>query len=147
MKTLTEHLNEVKNSLFVNENKNNPFVKLLEIYAKTHKTPTTKEVEDTINEIGVLNMSKFNIETDKGMDDTILIRYTHTHSRTGLTYKRTFCSIIFNRVPGQIMLTFGDYVQKDSKELKDEYKKLTSKLIKEYGFTHNYGETFIYKVK
>ena len=144
MKTLTEHLNEVKN---VNENKNNPFIKLLDIHTKTHKTPDTKEVEDVINEIGALNMSKFNLEVDKGMDDTILIRYKHTNSRTGLTYKRTFCSIIFNRVPGQIMLTFGDYVQKDSKELKDEYKKLTSKLIKEYGFTHNYGETFIYKVK
>ena len=147
MKTLTEHLNETY-SHSVNENKNNPFIKLLDIHTKTHKTPDTKEVEDVINEIGVLNMSKFNIEVNKGMDDTILIRYKHTNSRTGLTYKRTFCSIIFNRViPGQIMLTFGDYVQKDSKELKDEYKKLTSKLIKEYGFTHNYEETFIYKVK
>ena len=72
--------------------------------------------------------------------DTICFDYKHRSTSTGLLYNRTFCTIILGRLAGDVLFTFGEQVKNDFKDL---YNKLSKILIKEYGFSHDYFETFV----
>jgi hypothetical protein len=124
----------------------NPFIKLLEIYKKSNKLPNTNEISEVliISEVlkDIPGLSKFNMVICEN-DDTILFEYKHRSSSTGLVYNRTFCTIILGRPAGDVLFTFGERVKNDFKDLYNELSKL---LIKEYGFSHDYFETFVLRL-
>jgi hypothetical protein len=124
----------------------NPFIKLLEIYKKSNKPPNTNEISEVliISEVlkDIPGLSKFNMVICEN-DDTILFEYKHRSSSTGLVYNRTFCTIILGRPAGDVLFTFGERVKNDFKDLYNELSKL---LIKEYGFSHDYFETFVLRL-
>jgi hypothetical protein len=124
----------------------NPFIKLLEIYKKSNKPPNTNEISEVliISEVlkDIPGLSKFNMVICEN-DDTILFEYKHRSKSTGLVYNRTFCTIILGRPAGDVLFTFGERVKNDFKDLYNELSKL---LIKEYGFSHDYFETFVLRL-
>jgi hypothetical protein len=124
----------------------NPFIKLLEIYKKSNKLPNTNEISEVliISEVlkDIPGLSKFNMVICEN-DDTILFEYKHRSKSTGLVYNRTFCTIILGRTAGDVLFTFGERVKNDFKDLYNELSKL---LIKEYGFSHDYFETFVLRL-
>jgi hypothetical protein len=124
----------------------NPFIKLLEIYKKSNKPPNTNEISEVliISEVlkDIPGLSKFNMVICEN-DDTILFEYKHRSKSTGLVYNRTFCTIILGRTAGDVLFTFGERVKNDFKDLYNELSKL---LIKEYGFSHDYFETFVLRL-
>ena len=118
----------------------NPFIKLLEIYKKSNKLPNANEISEVLKDIP--GLSKFNMVICEN-DDTIRFEYKHRSSSTGLVYNRTFCTIILGRPAGDVLFTFGERVKSDFKDLYDELSQI---LIKEYGFSHDYFETFVLKL-
>lgn len=118
----------------------NPFITLLEIYKKSNKLPNANEISEVLKDIP--GLSKFNMVICEN-DDTILFEYKHRSSSTGLVYNRTFCTIILGRPAGDVLFTFGERVKYDFKDLYNELSKI---LIKEYGFSHDYFETFVLKL-
>jgi hypothetical protein len=124
----------------------NPFIKLLEIYKKSNKLPNTNEISEVliISEVlkDIPGLSKFNMVICEN-GDTILFEYKHRSKSTGLVYNRTFCTIILGRPAGDVLFTFGERVKNDFKDLYNELSKL---LIKEYGFSHDYFETFVLRL-
>jgi hypothetical protein len=124
----------------------NPFIKLLEIYKNSNKLPNANEISEVLIISEVLKdipvLSKFNMVICEN-DDTILFEYKHRSSSTGLVYNRTFCTIILGRTAGDVLFTFGERVKNDFKDLYNELSKI---LIKEYGFSHDYFETFVLKL-
>lgn len=122
--------------------KNNPFVKLLDIYNQTNKLPNAQNIQLALDEINIPSLSDTDVSAHCGLSDTICLEYKHYNKSTGLIYNRIYCTIIFGRNAGDILFTFGDYVQK---EFKDDYNKLSSKLIKEFEFSHDYYNTFVYR--
>lgn len=123
----------------------NPFIKLLEIYKNSNKLPNANEISEVliISEVlkDIPGLSKFNMVICEN-DDTILFEYKHRSSSTGLVHNRTFCTIILGRPAGDVLFTFGERVKNDFKDLYNELSKI---LIKEYGFSHDYFETFVLK--
>ena len=119
--------------------KKNPFITLLEMYKNSNKLPNVNEVLEVLKDIP--SLSKFNIVIYCEHGDTIRFEYKH-HSKwsTGLVYNRTFCSITLGRPAGDVLFTFGKRVKSDFKDLYDELSKI---LITEYGFSHDYFETFV----
>ena len=115
----------------------NPFIKLLEIYKNSNKLPNANEISEVLKDIP--GLSKFNMVICEN-GDTILFEYKHRSSSTGLVYNRTFCTIILGRLAGDVLFTFGERVKNDFKDLYNELSKI---LIKEYGFSHDYFETFV----
>ena len=115
----------------------NPFITLLEIYKKSNKLPNANEISEVLKDIP--GLSKFNMVICEN-GDTIRFEYKHRSSSTGLVYNRTFCTIILGRPAGDVLFTFGERVKNDFKELYNELSKI---LIKEYGFSHDYFETFV----
>ena len=115
----------------------NPFIKLLEIYKNSNKLPNANEISEVLKDIP--GLSKFNMVICEN-GDTICFDYKHRSSSTGLEYKRTFCTIILGRLAGDVLFTFGERVKNDFKDLYNELSKI---LIKEYGFSHDYFETFV----
>lgn len=115
----------------------NPFIKLLEIYKKSNKLPNANEISEVLKDIP--GLSKFNMVICEN-GDTILFEYKRSSSSTGLEYNRTFCTIILGRLAGDVLFTFGERVKNDFKDLYNELSKI---LIKEYGFSHDYFETFV----
>lgn len=122
----------------------NPFIKLLEIYKNSNKLPNANSEVLKISEVlkDIPGLSKFNMVICEN-DDTILFEYKHRSSSTGLVYNRTFCTIILGRPAGDVLFTFGERVKYDFKDLYNELSKI---LIKEYGFSHDYFETFVLKL-
>jgi hypothetical protein len=124
----------------------NPFIKLLEIYKNSNKLPNANEISEVLIISEVLKdipvLSKFNMVICEN-DDTILFEYKHRSSSTGLVYNRTFCTIILGRTAGDVLFTFGERVKNDFKDLYNELSKI---LIKEYGFSHDYFETFVLRL-
>lgn len=118
----------------------NPFITLLEIYKNSNKLPNANEISEVLKDIP--GLSKFNMVICEN-DDTILFEYKHRSSSTGLVYNRTFCTIILGRPAGDVLFTFGERVKYDFKDLYNELSKI---LIKEYGFSHDYFETFVLKL-
>jgi hypothetical protein len=128
----------------MNNMNKNPFIKLLEIYKNSNKLPNANEISEVlISEVlkDIPCLSKFNMVICEN-DDTILFEYKHRSSSTGLVYNRTFCTIILGRPAGDVLFTFGEQVKYDFKDLYNELSKI---LIKEYGFSHDYFETFVLK--
>ena len=121
----------------------NPFIKLLEIYKNSNKLPNANEVLEVLKDFPSLSKSQFNLVICEN-GDTIRFEYKH-HSRwsTGLVYNRTFCTIILGRPAGDVLFTFGERVKYDFKDLYNELSKI---LIKEYGFSHDYFETFVLRL-
>ena len=119
----------------------NPFIKLLEIYKNSNKLPNANEISEVLKDIP--GLSKFNMVICEN-DDTIRFEYKHRSSSTGLVYSRTFCTIILGRPAGDVLFTFGERVKSDFKDLYNELSKI---LITEYGFSHDYFETFVLKWK
>ena len=119
----------------------NPFITLLEIYKKSNKLPNANEISEVLKDIP--GLSKFNMVICEN-DDTIRFEYKHRSSSTGLVYNRTFCTIILGRPAGDVLFTFGERVKSDFKDLYNELSKI---LITEYGFSHDYFETFVLKWK
>ena len=117
----------------------NPFIKLLENYKNSNKLPNANEISEVLKDIP--GLSKFNMVICEN-GDTIRFDYKHRSSSTGLEYNRTFCTIILGRPAGDILFTFGELVKNDFKDLYNELSKI---LIKEYGFSHDYFETFVLK--
>ena len=117
----------------------NPFIKLLENYKNSNKLPNANEISEVLKDIPAL--SKFNMVICEN-DDTILFEYKHRSSSTGLVYNRTFCTIILGRPAGDVLFTFDENVKYDFKL----YNELSEILIKEYGFSHDYFETFVLKL-
>lgn len=119
----------------------NPFIKLLEIYKNSNKLPNANSEVLKISEVlkDIPGLSKFNMVICEN-GDTILFEYKHRSSSTGLVYNRTFCTIILGRTAGDVLFTFGERVKNDFKDLYNELSKI---LIKEYGFSHDYFETFV----
>ena len=122
----------------------NPFIKLLEIYKNSNKLPNANSEVLKISEVlkDIPGLSKFNMVICEN-DDTILFEYKHRSSSTGLVYNRTFCTIILGRPAGDVLFTFGKRVKSDFKDLYDELSKI---LITEYGFSHEYLETFVLRL-
>ena len=118
----------------------NPFITLLEIYKKSNKLPNANEISEVLKDIP--GLSKFNMVICEN-GDTIRFEYKHRSSSTGLVYNRTFCTIILGRPAGDVLFTFGERVKNDFKDLYNELSKI---LIKEYGFSHDYFETFVLKL-
>ena len=118
--------------------KKNPFITLLEMYKNSNKLPNVNEVLVVLKDIP--SLSQFNLVICEN-GDTIRFEYKH-HSRwsTGLVYNRTFCTIILGRPAGDVLFTFGERVKSDFKDL---YNELSKTLITEYGFSHDYYETFV----
>ena len=116
----------------------NPFITLLEMYKNSNKLPNANEISEVLKDIP--GLSKFNIVIYHEHGDTISLEYKH-HSKwsTGLVYNRTFCSITLGRPAGDVLFTFGKRVKSDFKDLYNELSKI---LITEYGFLHEYLETF-----
>lgn len=117
----------------------NPFIKLLEIYKNSNKLPNANEISEVLKDIP--GLSKFNMVICEN-GDTIRFDYKRRSSSTGLVYNRTFCTIILGRPAGDVLFTFGERVKSDFKDLYNELSKI---LIKEYGFSHDYFETFVLK--
>lgn len=119
----------------------NPFIKLLEIYKNSNKLPNANSEVLKISEVlkDIPGLSKFNMVICEN-GDTILFEYKHHSKSTGLVYNRTFCTIILGRLAGDVLFTFGERVKNDFKDLYNELSKI---LIKEYGFSHDYFETFV----
>lgn len=119
----------------------NPFIKLLEIYKNSNKLPNANSEVLKISEVlkDIPGLSKFNMVICEN-GDTIRFEYKHRSSSTGLVYNRTFCTIILGRPAGDVLFTFGEQVKSDFKDL---YNELSKTLIKEYGFSHDYFETFV----
>ena len=119
----------------------NPFITLLEIYKKSNKLPNANSEILKISEVlkDIPGLSKFNMVICEN-GDTICFDYKHRSSSTGLVYNRTFCTIILGRPAGDVLFTFGERVKNDFKDLYNELSKI---LIKEYGFSHDYFETFV----
>lgn len=119
----------------------NPFIKLLEIYKNSNKLPNANSEVLKISEVlkDIPGLSKFNMVICEN-GDTIRFDYKHRSSSTGLVYNQTFCTIILGRPAGDVLFTFGEQVKNDFKELYNELSKI---LIKEYGFSHDYFETFV----
>ena len=119
----------------------NPFITLLEIYKKSNKltTDNANEVLEVLKDFPSLSKSQFNMVICEN-GDTICFDYKHRSSSTGLVYNRTFCTIILGRLAGDVLFTFGERVKNDFKDLYNELSKI---LIKEYGFSHDYFETFV----
>lgn len=117
----------------------NTFITLLEIYKNSNKltNANANEVSEVLKDIPCL--SNFNMEICKN-GDTIRFEYKHRSTSTGLVYNRTFCTIILGRTAGDVLFTFGERVKYDFKDL---YSELSKILIKEYGFSHDYFETFV----
>lgn len=115
----------------------NPFIKLLEIYKNSNKLPNANEISEVLKDIP--GLSNFNMVICEN-GDTICFDYKHRSTSTGLLYNRTFCTIILGRLAGDVLFTFGEQVKNDFKDL---YNKLSKILIKEYGFSHDYFETFV----
>lgn len=120
----------------------NPFIKLLEIYKNTNKLPSTNEVSEVLKDIP--SLSKFNLVIYSEDGDTICFEYEHPIKSTGLVYNRTFCTIILGRPAGDVLFTFGEQVKSDFKDLYNELSKI---LITEYGFSHDYYETFVLSLR
>ena len=118
----------------------NPFITLLEIYKKSNKLPNANEISEVLKDIP--GLSKFNMVICEN-DDTIRFEYKHRSSSTGLVYNRTFCTIILGRPAGDVLFTFGERVKSDFKDL---YNELSKTLITEYGFLHEYFETFVLRL-
>ena len=119
----------------------NPFITLLEIYKKSNKltTDNANEISEVLKDIP--GLSKFNMVICEN-GDTIRFEYKHRNNSTGLVYNRTFCTIILGRPAGDVLFTFGERVKYDFK-LYDELSKI---LITEYGFSHDYFETFVLRL-
>lgn len=120
--------------------KKNPFITLLEIYKKSNKltTDNANEISEVLKDIP--GLSTFNMVICEN-GDTIRFEYKHrSRWSTGLVYNRTFCTIILGRPAGDVLFTFGEQVKYDFKDLYNELSKI---LIKEYGFSHDYFETFV----
>lgn len=119
----------------------NPFITLLEIYKNSNKLPNANSEVLKISEVlkDIPGLSKFNMVICEN-GDTILFEYKHRSKSTGLVYNRTFCTIILGRLSGDVLFTFGERVKNDFKDLYNELSKI---LIKEYGFSHDYYETFV----
>lgn len=118
----------------------NPFITLLEIYKKSNKLPNANEISEVLKDIP--GLSKFNMVICEN-GDTIRFEYKHRSKSIGLVYNRTFCTIIFGRPAGDVLFTFGERVKSDFKDLYNELSKI---LITEYGFSHDYFETFVLKL-
>lgn len=124
----------------------NPFITLLEIYKKSNKltNANANEISEVLKDIQ--GLSKFNMVICEN-GDTIRFEYKHRSKSIGLVYNRTFCTIIFGRPAGapagDVLFTFGERVKYDFKDL---YNELSEILIKEYGFSHDYFETFVLKL-
>lgn len=118
----------------------NPFITLLETYKNSNKLPDANEVSEVLKDIP--GLSKFNMVICEN-GDTIRFDYKHRSKSTGLVYNRTFCTIILGRTAGDVLFTFGERVKNDFKDLYNELSKI---LIKEYGFSHNYFETFVLRL-
>ena len=118
----------------------NPFITLLEIYKNSNKLPNANEISEVLKDIP--SLSKFNMEICEN-GDTIRFEYKHRSKSTGLVYNRTFCTIILGRTAGDVLFTFGERVKND---FKDSYNELSKILIKEYGFSHDYFETFVLRL-
>ena len=121
----------------------NPFITLLEIYKNTNKLPSTNEVSEVLKDFPSLSKSQFNLVIYSEDGDTICFEYKHRSRSTGLVYNRTFCSITLGRPAGDVLFTFGERVKYDFKNLYDELSQI---LIKEYGFSHDYFETFVLRL-
>ena len=130
----------------------NPFIKLLEIYKNSNKLPNANEISEVLKDIP--GLSTFNMvicENGNGdyshfheNGDTIRFEYKHrSRWSTGLVYNRTFCTIILGRPAGDVLFTFGEQVKYDFKDL---YNELSNILIKKYGFSHDYFETFVLRL-
>lgn len=119
----------------------NPFIKLLEIYKNSNKLPNANETSEVLKDIP--GLSTFNMVICEN-GDTIRFEYKHrSRWSTGLVYNRTFCTIILGRPAGDVLFTFGEQVKYDFKDLYNELSKI---LIKEYGFSHDYFETFVLRL-
>ena len=131
----------------------NTFITLLEIYKNSNKLPNANEVLEVLKDFPSLSKSQFNLvicENGNGdyshfheNGDTICFEYKHRSTSTGLVYNRTFCTIILGRPAGDVLFTFGERVKYDFKDLYNELSKI---LIKEYGFSHDYFETFVLRL-
>ena len=122
--------------------KKNPFITLLEMYKNSNKLPNVNEVLVVLKDIPIL--SQFNIVIYHENGDTITFEYKYRSKwSTGLVYNRTFCTIILGRTAGDVLFTFGERVKYDFKDLYDELSKM---LITEYGFSHEYLETFVLRL-
>ena len=122
--------------------KKNPFITLLEMYKNSNKLPNVNEVLVVLKDIP--SLSQFNIVIYHEHGDTITFEYKHRSKwSTGLVYNRTFCSIILGRPAGDVLFTFGKWVKSDFKDL---YNELSKTLITEYGFSHEYLETFVLRL-
>ena len=125
----------------------NPFITLLEIYKNSNKLPNANEISEVLKDIP--GLSKFNMVICEN-GDTIRFEYKHRSSSTGLVYNRTFCTIILGRPAGNagdvlcVLFTFNELVKYDFKDLYNELSKI---LITEYGFSHDYFETFVLRWK
>ena len=123
----------------------NPFITLLEIYKKSNKltTDNANEVLEVLKDFPSLSKSQFNMVICEN-GDTIRFEYKHlSRWSTGLVYNRTFCTIILGRPAGDVLFTFGERVKSDFKDL---YNELSKTLITEYGFLHEYFETFVLRL-
>ena len=119
----------------------NPFIKLLEIYKNSNKLPNANETSEVLKDIP--GLSTFNMVICEN-GDTIRFEYKHrSRWSTGLVYNRTFCTIILGRPAGDVLFTFGERVKSDFKDLYNELSKI---LITEYGFSHDYFETFVLRL-
>lgn len=121
----------------------NPFITLLEIYKKSNKLPNANEVLEVLKDFPSLSKSQFNLVIYSEDGDTICFEYKHRSKSTGLVYNRTFCTIILGRHAGDVLFTFGERVKYDFKDLYNELSKI---LITEYGFSHDYLETFVLRL-
>lgn len=122
----------------------NPFITLLEIYKKSNKltNANANEVLEVLKDFPSLSKSQFNMVICEN-GDTIRFEYKHRSTSTGLVYNRTFCTIILGRTAGDVLFTFGERVKSDFKDLYNELSKI---LITEYGFSHDYFETFVLRL-
>lgn len=122
----------------------NPFIKLLEIYKKSNKLPNANEISEVLEVLkDIPGLSTFNMVIYSEDGDTIRFEYKHRSKSTGLVYNRTFCTIILGRPAGDVLFTFGERVKSDFKDLYNELSKI---LITEYGFSHDYYETFVLRL-
>ena len=119
----------------------NLFITLLEMYKNSNKltNANANEVLEVLKDFPSLSKSQFNMVICEN-GDTIRFEYKHRSKSTGLVYNRTFCTIILGRTAGDVLFTFGERVKSDFKDL---YNELSKTLITEYGFSHDYYETFV----
>ena len=124
----------------------NPFITLLEMYKNSNKLPNANEVLEVLKDFPSLSKSQFNLVICEN-GNTIRFEYKHRSKSIGLVYNRTFCTIIFGRPAGapagDVLFTFGERVKSDFKDLYNELSKI---LITEYGFSHDYFETFVLRL-